>query len=83
MGQNARLPMLTAKSIGLAHQGQETALMVSTSQMGSVVLLASDDVLLKLRSEIDRVLTFRSGPATPLNWRVLFSFVWLSFEAFL
>jgi hypothetical protein len=36
--------------------------MVSTSQMGYLVLAMADEVLRKAQSEIGRVVTFRSGP---------------------
>ena len=60
---NAPFPTLTAESIGLAHRGREVALLVSTTEAGSLVLRASDEVLTNLRSELDRLKTYR--PTTP------------------
>ena len=60
---NARFPTLTAETIGLAHQGREVALLVSTTEIGSLVLQASDEVLDNLRSELDRLKTYR--PTSP------------------
>lgn len=62
--ENQTYPELGLKSVGLAHRPTGAELLLSTLQTGYVVLLASDEQLLHFRSEIDRVLSFRNGPAT-------------------
>ena len=56
----ARFPELTVETVDLAHQGPETALLVSTTQTGSLVLRMSEEVQNKLRSELDRLMTYRT-----------------------
>ena len=60
--KNFRLPQLEVIDAGVAHEGPGAQLMVSTSQIGSVVLRMSDDILRKAQQEIGRVVTYRSGP---------------------
>jgi hypothetical protein len=60
--QNLRFPQLEVIDADVAHQGPGAKLMVSTSQVGCLVLLMSDNVLRKAQQEIGRVLTYRSGP---------------------
>jgi hypothetical protein len=62
-GQNVSLPQLDANDIGLAHQGQEVALMVSTDQTGHLVIRLNDELFQKLDSEVNRAKTYR--PASP------------------
>jgi hypothetical protein len=49
------VPVLNIEDVRLGHKGQAVELMVSTAQIGSVVLVASDDVLRNMGPEIDRV----------------------------
>jgi hypothetical protein len=60
--KSLRLPQIEVIDAGVAHQGPGAQLMVSTSQMGYLVLAMADEVLRKAQSEIGRVVTFRSGP---------------------
>jgi hypothetical protein len=60
--KNLRLPQIEVIDAGVAHEGPGAHLMVTTSQIGSLVLLMSDDVLRKAQQEIGRVVTYRSGP---------------------
>jgi hypothetical protein len=60
--QNLRFPQLEVIDADVAHKGPGAKLMVSTSQVGCLVLLMSDNVLRKAQQEIGRVLTYRSGP---------------------
>ena len=60
--KNLRLPGIKVIDAGVAHEGPGAQLMVSTSQMGYLILAMADDVLKKAQSEIGRVVTFRSGP---------------------
>ena len=60
--QNLRLPQIEAIDAGVVHEGPGAQLMVSTSQMGYLVLRMHDDVLRKAQHELDRVVTYRSGP---------------------
>jgi len=57
-----RFPVLTVDSVGLAHAGRETALLVTTAQTGSLVLRFSDNALQNLEDEIGRAKTFRAAP---------------------
>jgi hypothetical protein len=59
--KNLRFPEYVVTDVAVAHKGPGAQLMVTTSQIGSVVLRMPDDVLRKTRQEIDRVLTYRSG----------------------
>lgn len=56
------MPQLKVDSIGLAHNGKVTGLIVSTNQMGRLVLEFDPEVLRLLRGEIDRALSFIEGP---------------------
>jgi len=58
--KNLSFPQLQVDRVDLGHSGPTAQLMVSTAQMGAVILLMSDDTLRKARSEIDRVLSYRS-----------------------
>jgi hypothetical protein len=60
--QNLRLPQIEVIDASVAHEGPGAQLMVSTSQMGYLVLRMHDDVLRKAQHELDRVVTYRSGP---------------------
>jgi hypothetical protein len=60
--QNLRLPQIEAIDASVVHEGPGAQLMVSTSQMGYLVLRMHDDVLRKAQHELDRVVTYRSGP---------------------
>jgi hypothetical protein len=62
-GQNVSLPQFEANAIGLAHQGPEVALMVSTDQTGHLVIRLNDELFQKLDSEVNRAKTYR--PASP------------------
>jgi hypothetical protein len=63
--QNLSLPRVDVHRFDVVHEGRNAELMARIEQMGFVVLGASDDALRHLRSEIDRVLTYRSAsPAT-------------------
>ena len=55
-------PMLRAETVGVAHQGRAAELTISTTETGTFVLRAQDGVLHRLRSEIDRVLSYRAAP---------------------
>lgn len=55
-------PEIDATQIALAHKGREVALMVSTAQMGTLVIRLTDDQMNDLRSELDRLKTYRSAP---------------------
>jgi hypothetical protein len=63
--RNVSLPRLDVARFDIAHQGPQAQLMACTDQMGFLVLEASDEALLKLKVEIDRVLRYRSGAGTP------------------
>ncbi len=63
--QNMTFPELTATRIALAHRGREVAMMVSTAQIGSLVVRLSDPLFETLRSEVDRMKTYRSAPPRP------------------
>jgi hypothetical protein len=56
------LPEFQVTGLNLAHKGHATELMVSTAQFGSLVLILSDDALLMLKKQIERVKLHRSGP---------------------
>ena len=62
--RNLSLPEFEVIDAAVSHAGPATQLMVSTTQIGSLVLRMPDEVLRKARDEIDRVLTYRSGPQT-------------------
>jgi hypothetical protein len=62
--KNLRFPQLEVTDAHVAHQGPAAQLILTTSQMGSLVLLMPDEVLRKAQREIDRVVTLRSGPKT-------------------
>jgi hypothetical protein len=62
--KNLRFPQTDVIDVDVAHKGPGAQLMVTTSQIGSLVLLMRDDVLRKALLEIGRVLTYRSGPQT-------------------
>ncbi len=57
-----RYPMLRAETVGVAHQGREAELTISTAEAGAFVLPAQEGVLHDPRSEIDLVLTYRAAP---------------------
>lgn len=59
--RNIRIPRLDVTRIDIAHQGPACELMVSTTQTGTVVLLMKDNLLRKMKAEIDRVLSHRGG----------------------
>jgi hypothetical protein len=61
MIQNVRVPELTLTGVRFANQGQSCELMVSTSQIGTAILKASDDLLRSMKTEIDRVLSLRGA----------------------
>jgi hypothetical protein len=61
---NMSFPELRLVDVNLGHQGNAAELMASTDQVGAVMLLATNEVLQKLRSEIDRVLAYRSTATT-------------------
>jgi hypothetical protein len=58
--KNLNLPQLDVTRVDMAHQGGAAELMVSTAQMGRMVLRVSDDMLRHAQKEIDRVLQYRS-----------------------
>ena len=57
-----RFPEYQIVDAAVAHEGPGAQLMVTTSQIGFVVLSMSDEVLLKAQREIGRVVTYRSAP---------------------
>ncbi len=59
--ENAVLPELTVEAVRLGHQGPKCELMVSIHQLGTVMLILSDDLLRHAKAEIDRVLAYRGG----------------------
>jgi hypothetical protein len=59
--QNASVPTLELAGVHLAHKGPRCELMVSTIEMGAVVLIASDECLGAMKKTINEVLSFR-GP---------------------
>ncbi len=44
---------------------REVALLVSTDQIGNLVIRLDDEQFVALRSEIDRMKTYRSAPPLP------------------
>ena len=48
---------------GVSHAGQEAQLMVSTTQMGWLVLQMTEEVLQKAKDDLDRVLPWRGSPS--------------------
>jgi hypothetical protein len=60
--KNLSFPQLEIIDAGVAHAGPVAQLMVSSAQTGYWVLLMTDDVLRKAQQEIDRLVTYRSGP---------------------
>jgi len=58
--KNLALPQIDVVQVDLAHQGRDAQLMVTTDQIGTLVLRMSDDNLRKARREIDRALSYRS-----------------------
>ena len=62
--KNLRLPQAEVVDASVAHAGPAAQLILTTIQIGSLTLLMSDDVLQKVRQEIGRVVTYRSGPQT-------------------
>jgi hypothetical protein len=64
MNRNLRTPMLKVIRVDIAHQGPTCELMVSTTQTGVVVLLMTDDLLHKMKRDVDRVLAYRGGSAS-------------------
>lgn len=64
LAKNVPAPIFEARAVNAAHRGVESQLMVSTLQIGSFVLQASNQFLQHMKQEIDRVLTYRSGPTT-------------------
>jgi hypothetical protein len=62
--KDLRFPMVDVIAVDVSHKGPEAQLMVSTTQIGSLVLRMPDDVLRKAQQEIGRVVTYRSGPQT-------------------
>jgi hypothetical protein len=58
--KNLSFPQLQVDRVDLAHSGPTAQLMASIDQMGTVILLMSNDTLRQARSEIDRVLSYRS-----------------------
>jgi hypothetical protein len=59
--RNIVTPELTVTGFFLGHRGPRCELMVSSDRMGSLALLANDDLLRHAKKEIDRVLSFRGG----------------------
>ena len=59
--QNALLVTVTAYGIGVAHSRQACELMVSTEELGAVVVVASDELLRCMKVEIDKALAYRTG----------------------
>jgi hypothetical protein len=60
--KNLQFPEYEVIGANILHKGPATQLTVTTSQIGAVALLMSDDVLRKVQQEIGRVVTHRSGP---------------------
>jgi hypothetical protein len=60
--KNLSLPQLEVTDVAIAHRGPEVALMVTTSQMGLLALRLPDELAQKAYREIERVVTYRSGP---------------------
>jgi hypothetical protein len=61
-GDTLELFQLQVSDIALAHQNREVGLLVSTDQLGEVVLRFDDHLLERLRLELDRMMTYRSAP---------------------
>lgn len=61
-GKNLRFPQYEIIDANVLHQGPAAQLTLTTTQIGAVALLMSDDVLRKAQREIGRVVTYRSGP---------------------
>jgi len=59
--KNLRFPQIDAADVAVAHQGSEAKLILTTVQMGTVVVQMDDAALQKARAEIGRVLIYRSG----------------------
>src|SRR3990167_1141842 len=59
--RNVALPTLHAYSIQTAHAAQSSQLLLSTDELGAVVIEASDNLLRHLKLEVDKVLSFRGG----------------------
>lgn len=66
-GGTQKLPILTLSDVLLAHGHDSVQLLGSTDQIGYAVLLASDDLLKKVRSEIDRLFELRQARARRTN----------------
>jgi hypothetical protein len=60
--RNLALPQLDVNDFDVAHAGHAAELMAHTDQLGVLVLRMKDATLKKCAHEIDRVLTYRSGP---------------------
>jgi hypothetical protein len=61
---NISLPEMEVTNINLAHREQTTALMVSTAEIATFVLILSDILLLTLRDKAAGALLHRSGTKT-------------------
>jgi hypothetical protein len=61
--KNLRFPQLEVIDTGVSHAGQEAQLMVSTTQMGWLVLQMTEEVLQKAKDDLDRVLPWRGSPS--------------------
>lgn len=59
---NLNFPELEVQKIGLAHREREVALLVSTDQIGTLVLRMTDRQRDMLMSELQRMKTYRSAP---------------------
>jgi hypothetical protein len=62
--RNLSLPQFDVTDAVIGHQGPEAALILTTTQIGAVAFRMSDEILKKVDSEIDRVVTYTSGPQT-------------------
>jgi len=62
--KNFRVPELDVSQVDVAHKGPLAQLMVTTSQIGALVLRMPDEVLRMAQQEIGQVMTYRSVTQT-------------------
>jgi len=63
-GPSLQMMEVNVTDVGLAHQGKQTAMMVSTAQIGALALVIPPELLDRLRGEIDRALVYLSGSSS-------------------
>jgi hypothetical protein len=63
--KNMPFVRLTVTAAHVAHKLEMSELMVSTLELGSVVLVAESAVLQNMKTEIDRALSYRGGSQAP------------------